>query len=59
MERPPFGYFTQMRIHETSRPRPKSYTFEFKDANIGTTKEFQEGIKKLGERSEYSSPDHF
>lgn len=51
MERTPFGYFSQLRIHETSRPKPKSYTFEYENKTQPMTKEFQEEVKKLGDKS--------
>jgi NADH dehydrogenase (ubiquinone) 1 alpha subcomplex subunit 8 len=40
IERPPFGYFTQLRVHETSRPKPKGNAPEFKDPTIGLPSDF-------------------
>jgi len=40
LERPPFGYFTQVRVHETSRPHPKPTAPEFTDPTIGLPEDF-------------------
>jgi len=32
MERPPFGYFSQVRVHQTSRPKPPNFTPKFEQA---------------------------
>ena len=53
MQKPPFGYFTQLRIHETERPKPKSFGTEFKNANVGVQKDFEEEIEKLGPKTPY------
>lgn len=51
MARPPYGYFTQLRVHHTDRPKPKSFATEFKNANKGLSKDFDENVKeKLGEK---------
>lgn len=47
MTRPKFGYFSQMRVHETSRPRPKSFATEFKNKNEGVTEEFYGKMKEI------------
>ncbi|OTF75843.1 hypothetical protein BLA29_009268 [Euroglyphus maynei] len=47
IKRPPFGYFSQLRVHESSRPKPKSFATEFKDPNVGVPIDFEEKIKKL------------
>lgn len=40
MKKPPFGYFTQLRVHETERPKPKSAATEFKNPTVGFPKDF-------------------
>lgn len=47
--KPPYGYFSQLRIHETERPKPKSYATDFKNPNVGLPPDFaQEVDEKLG-----------
>uniref|UniRef100_A0A6P6YKK6 NADH dehydrogenase [ubiquinone] 1 alpha subcomplex subunit 8-like n=1 Tax=Dermatophagoides pteronyssinus TaxID=6956 RepID=A0A6P6YKK6_DERPT len=55
IKRPPFGYFSQLRVHETSRPKPKSFATEFKDQNVGVPIDFEEKIKKLNDGSSFYS----
>jgi len=54
MRKPEFGHFTQLRVHETQRPKPKSYATEFKHETVGIPKNFKETIdSKLGPKHPY------
>lgn len=35
IERPPFGYFCEAKVHNTSRPRPKREEITFPDPTPG------------------------
>ncbi|KAI7694030.1 NADH dehydrogenase [ubiquinone] 1 alpha subcomplex subunit 8 [Sarcoptes scabiei] len=48
IKKPPFGYFSQLRIHETSRPKPKSFATEFKDSNVDVPDNFEEKVDEIG-----------
>ncbi|KAH9398309.1 ndufa8, NADH-ubiquinone oxidoreductase complex I 19kd subunit [Tyrophagus putrescentiae] len=51
IEKPPYGYFSQLRVHETERPKPKSFATEFQKPNVGMPPDFQEEVKeKLGSK---------
>lgn len=50
IKRPPLGYFTQLRVHETNRPKPKPTAPEFKDQTIGLPDEFPMEESKYGWR---------
>ena len=54
MPKAPYGYFTQLRIHDTERPKPKSFATEFMNRNAGMTPEFREERKKLGSQIPYT-----
>ena len=43
--RPPFGYFCQMRIHESKRPKPIPFVPEFPDKSKGIPRDY-EGFKE-------------
>lgn len=43
--RPPFGYFTQVRLHETTRPRPVPFVPEFPDKSKALAQDY-EGLKQ-------------
>lgn len=56
IERPPFGYFTQIRVHESSRPKPKSYATEFKDPSMKMPDDFEKKVnEKLGKDRAFNS----
>lgn len=39
IERPSFGYFCEVKVHETSRPKPKSNIVTYPDAAVPVTAE--------------------
>jgi len=43
--RAPFGYFSQMRIHDTKRPKPAPYVPEFPDKAVGLPLDYP-GLKE-------------
>lgn len=48
IKKPPFGYFSQLRVHDSARPKPKSYAVDFKDPTIGYDEDFEKKTSKLG-----------
>ncbi|XP_047351763.1 NADH dehydrogenase [ubiquinone] 1 alpha subcomplex subunit 8 [Vespa velutina] len=50
IERPPFGYFCETKVHDSSRPRPKPDIPEFPDALPPLPKEKPEIPGKFGSR---------
>ncbi|XP_046816935.1 NADH dehydrogenase [ubiquinone] 1 alpha subcomplex subunit 8 [Vespa crabro] len=50
IERPPFGYFCETKVHDSSRPRPKPDIPEFPDALPPLPKEKPETPGKFGNR---------
>lgn len=50
MTPPPIGYFSQLRIHDSERPKPKSFATEFIKPNQGVTREFAEQADNIGPR---------
>lgn len=52
LDRPPFGYFCQVRIHDTKRPKPVPFVPEFPDKSKSVPQDY-EGFKepaRLGHR---------
>ena len=47
--KPPFGYFSQLRVHESTRPRPVQIVPEFPDRSIGLPQDY-EGLKDAPHR---------
>lgn len=52
MTKPPFGYFSQLRVHESERPKPKSYAIDFQQPTPGLTEEFEKKSEEsLGKKN--------
>jgi NADH dehydrogenase (ubiquinone) 1 alpha subcomplex subunit 8 len=45
LPKPPFGYFTQVRVHDSKRPKPVPYVPEFPDRSKGLPVDY-EGLKE-------------
>ncbi|CAG2163140.1 unnamed protein product [Oppiella nova] len=54
LERPPLGYFTQVRVHDTQRPKPSPTAPKFMDPTIGLPEDFPEQEAKYGWRHWWS-----
>lgn len=51
LERPPYGYFCEVKVHDTSRPKPPPNAVEvYPDATPALTDEFKTGKAKYGNR---------
>ncbi len=50
IERPHFGYFTQVRVHETDRPKPVPRIPKFDNPTIGLPEDFPRVEAKRGWR---------
>lgn len=48
MEKPPFGYFTQVRVHESKRPKPDPKVPVWKDPTPGLPDDFPRDNTKHG-----------
>jgi len=42
MEKPPFGYFSQVRVHKSSRPKPPEYVPVFPEPSTRLPDDYSE-----------------
>ena len=44
MTTPPFGYFSQLRVHDTARPKPIGSAFEFLNGGVSVPRDLKQTV---------------